>query len=120
MKRPTPAIAVVLALTLPLAACGGQNATSVRQIGDKCSTVSAAVEYKEDNDSILYDSGLEDPTPGAGLPGLDCLADSLGVTVNDIHDEVPNGGSGHLSTGEYSVGIYSTGKDLVLSISDKD
>lgn len=120
MKRPTPAIAAVLALTLPLAACGGQNATSVRQIGDKCSKVSTAVEYKEANDSILYDSSLEDPTPGVGLPGLDCLVDFLGVTADDIHGEVPNGGSGHLSTGKYSIGIYSTGKDPVLSISDKD
>ena len=62
----------------------------------------------------------EDPTPGEGLPGLDCLVDSLGVSVNEIHDEVPSGGSGHLSTGKYSIGIYSTGQDLTLSISDKD
>lgn len=116
MKRPTPYIAAALALTLPLAACGGQNANSVRQIGDKCSRASVAVEYKKDDDSIVYDSSLEDPTPGEGLPGLDCL----GVSVDELHDEVPNGGSGHLSTGKYSIGIYSTGHDLILSISDKD
>lgn len=120
MKRPTPYIAAALALTLPLAACGGQNANSVRQIGDKCSRASVAVEYKKDDDSIVYDSSLEDPTPGEGLPGLDCLVDSLGVSVDELHDEVPNGGSGHLSTGKYSIGIYSTGHDLILSISDKD
>ncbi|WP_276828379.1 hypothetical protein [Bifidobacterium coryneforme] len=62
----------------------------------------------------------EDPIPGKGMPGFDCLVDSLGVTAYDIHDEVSSGGSGHLSTGKYSIGIYSTGKDLVLSVSDKD
>ena len=120
MKRPAHAIAAVLTLTLPLAACGGQNATSVRQIGDKCSKVSTAVEYKEENDSVVYDSSLEDPKADTVLPGFGCLVDSLGVSADDIHDEVPNGGSGHLSTGNYNIGIYSTGHDLILSISDKD
>lgn len=120
MKRPAPVIAAVLALTLPLTACGGQNVNSARQIRDKCSKVSAAFEYKKDGDSILYASKLEEPASSEGLPGLDCLLDSLGVTADDIHNQVPNGGSGHLSTSKYSIGIYSTGQHLTLSISDKD
>ena len=93
---------------------------SVRQISDKCFKVSAAFEYKEDGDNILYASKLEKPASGEGLTGLDCLVDSLGVTADDIHNQVPNGGSGHLSTSKYSIGIYSTDQHLTLSISDKD
>ena len=103
-----------------LAACGEQSSDAVKRLSAKCSKASDAIQYNKKENSILYMSELDSDTSSEALPSLSCITKTVGVTADELNDRVQDDGSGYLEKNGYSIGISSTGQNVMLTIEDQE
>ncbi len=71
------------------------------------------VQQKEN--SILYISESESNTSSEPLPGLSCITKTFGVKANELNDHVQDNCSEYPENNRYSIGISSTGQNVMLT-----
>jgi len=109
----------VICASVSQAACGEQSSDAVKRLNAKCSKASDAIQYNKKENSILYMSELDSDTSSEALPGLSCITKTVGVTADGLNDQVQADGSGYLEKNGYSIGISSTGQNVMLTIEDQ-
>ncbi len=110
----------MICASVSLAACGEQSPDAVKRLNAKCSKASDAIQYNKKENSILYLSELDSDTSSEALPSLSCITKTVGVTADELNDQVQDDGSGYLEKNGYSIGISSTGQNVMLTIEDQE
>lgn len=119
MKRIIAVLTAAAGVVVGLSACGAKpEPTSAKDLADKCRSVSEAVSYDKKRETADYMSILDKAKKDDPLPGLTCLADTIGFTPDDIANAIKSGGKEDavLEKHGYSIGIVSTGQNVVLVI----
>ena len=75
---------------------------------------------QQKENSILYIAELDSDTNSEALPGLSCITKIIGVTADELNDQVQDNGGGYLEKNGYSIGISSTGQNVMLTIEDQE
>ncbi|PXY82991.1 hypothetical protein [Bifidobacterium asteroides] len=120
MVKKLASLLLAICASVSLAACGGQSSDAVQRLKAECSKASDAIQYNEKENSIMYMSELDSDTSSEALPGLSCITKTVGVTADELNDQVQDDGSGYLEKNGYSIGISSTGQNVTLNIEDQD
>ena len=120
MVKKLASLLLAVCALVSLAACGEQSSDAVQRLNAKCSKASDAIQYDKKENSILYISELESSSSPEPLPGLSCITKTIGVTADELNDQVQENGSGYLEKNGYSIGISSTGQNVMLTIEDQE
>ena len=120
MVKKLASLLLVICASVSLAACGEQSPDAVKRLNAKCSKASDAIQYNKKENSILYMSELDSDTSSEALPSLSCITKTVGVTADELNDQVQDDGSGYLEKNGYSIGISSTGQNVMLTIEDQE
>ena len=120
MVKKLASLRLAICASVSLAACGEQSSDAVGRLNAKCSKASDVIQYNEKENSILYISELDSDTSSEALPGLSCITKTVGVTADELNDQVQDNGSGYLEKSGYSTGISSTGQNVMLTIEDQE
>lgn len=120
VKKLASLFMAAICASVSLAACGEQSSDAVQRLNAECSKASDAIQYNQKKNSILYISELESSSSPEPLPGLSCITKTVGVTADELNDQVQDNGSGYLEKNGYSIGISSTGQNVMLTIEDQE
>ena len=120
MVKKLASLLLVICASVSQAACGEQSSDAVKRLNAKCNKASHPIQYNKKENSILYMSELDSDTSSAALPSLSCITKTVGVTADELNDQVQDDGSGFLEKNGYSIGISSTGQNIMRTIEDQE